>query len=90
MFKFLAFLTLILYPCLISCYQNTSSCSSTSYFDTAIMNCNTCPTNEDLNTTDGMSCYCAPGYFIVDHNQIGFEGAGTCSACGLVPKNNSI
>lgn len=82
MCKILFLLPFFLLPALVPAFQNISTCSANSYFDTSLMNCLACPANQTLNQTSGLTCSCQASYITSDQSQIGF--LGTCLACSAV------
>jgi len=55
-------------------YANTTSCTSTSYFDTTSMACTTCSSNRV--SIDGLNCICPEGYI-----QVVSSGTVGCQQC---------
>ena len=60
---------------------NVTACSSSQFFDTTLLNCNSCPTNE-ISAGNQTICACQTGTIINSPNVIGFKA--NCTSCPTV------
>lgn len=66
---------------------NSSACSAAKYFDTTLLNCDTCQSNAEP-ADDGISCTCQAGHIYSQTDLLGWKGTCTeCTGVSIFPFN---